>query len=129
MIDTANIMFLIVFIILPIIFGVWALLTRRELLRHRFSSRRRMISPVPPDEQSLESQSAPRPHIEIPGQETVQVPAFDQPDATAYQRLPVQRRRFLVPRYNARSGGVVKRLGPLGVPDFTRANQPRSNAR
>lgn len=136
--EPANILFVIAFIGLPIAIGIWALMTRREVVRRGGPAQGRTAPSSQPSEQRTAATPAARQHgptadqtIEMRGtsaadQETMAMPQRNW----ARQVKPVRgqpavtvdpsRRRFYPPRYAGRSAGVVKRMTPRAHQSFLR---------
>jgi hypothetical protein len=124
--EPANILFAVVFIVLPIGIGIWALLTRRSILQRGFSARRRAVSTPQSHERPTSSISETQ---VTDADATIQIPQRDWASHVRPVRQAVatngqlNRRRFYPPRYAGRSGGVVKRVTPRAARSFLR---PRS---
>jgi hypothetical protein len=86
MIDPANIVFIIAFIVLPVTIGIWALMTRRDLL-NRYT-RRQMVPPASPAEQAENDETTPEGSPEAAEQptESIRVQEHTQPPAFGFRQ-------------------------------------------
>ena len=114
--ELGNILFVVAFIVLPVFIGVWALVTRWQLLRR--SAPPRETRPAKNVRSRRGQQSRPVAPDPVPpdSQETAAIPQLNaseviQPIQQVETVLPsVQHRPFVPPRYRGRSGGIVKRV-------------------
>jgi hypothetical protein len=107
--ELLNILLVVVFIVFPLAIGVWALLTRRDVLRRGAAGRRRMVATGRPAGGDAHAEGEVRPprdwasHVRPIRQHTPQA------------RLTDPRRRFYPPRYGGRSKGIVARVTPRAM--------------
>jgi hypothetical protein len=85
--EPANILFIIAFIGLPIAFGIWAIMSRRELLRQ---SPPPLSEEAEPDQRTLPAdQEQASPDQDVQGQRTERLPQVEERDET--RQLPPER--------------------------------------
>lgn len=122
--EPANILFVIAFIGLPLAFGIWALISRRELKRMS-PPVRRQAPQVPPRQQQQPPQQAAQAASQQPQtQHTVQMPAADEgslPQAPPPPRQPApeSEQTQTIPQFGYQPSPPPATLQPDPQPEST----------
>jgi hypothetical protein len=110
--ELTNILLVLAFIVLPVALGIWALTTRRDLLRRRNPTRRAQPPSRVWEQPRSDSEPDVAPAPPPPPRDWARHVQPTRQIRTAPAPVDIPPRQFYPPRYVGRAGGTVTRLTP-----------------